>query len=157
MTVTLNYSDLAGIVDRQLSIVGKRSTDDQGNLLFKDITLGSREKELIDDFIRQAVIDLSAETAAFITEGSDTGFTLTFPTNHNVKLDTFIQQSCKTYCVSFVLWSWFTITAPRIADRYQDDCKRQLSAVIRLIHDKKAPEAAAGVSPVDISTNVTNS
>lgn len=157
MNVTLNYTTLAGIVDRQLSIVGKRSTDDQGNLIFKDITLGSREKDLIDDFIRQAVIDLSAETAAFITSGTMTQVTLTFPTNHNSALDTFIQQSCEAYCVSFVLWSWFNITAPRIADRYQDDCKRQLAAVIRLIHDKKAPEAAAGVSPVDVTTNVTNS
>jgi len=141
MNITLNYSNLAAVVDRQLSIVGKRSTDEEGKRLFTDITLGTREKALIDDYIRQAVIDISTETAALITAGSMTAITLTFPSNHNSVLETFIQQSCEAYCVSFALWSWFTITAPRIADRYLDDCKRQLASIIRLTNEKKAPAA----------------
>lgn len=141
MNITLNYTDLAAVVDRQLSIVGKRSTDEQGNRLFTDITLGTREKSLIDDYIRQAVIDISTETAALITAGTMTQITLTFPSNHNSVLETFIQQSCEAYCVSFALWSWFNITAPRIASRYLDDCKRQLASVIRLTNEKKAPAA----------------
>lgn len=139
MNITLNYTDLAAVVDRQLSIVGKRSTDDEGKRIFTDITLGTREKSLIDDYIRQAVIDISTETAALITAGNMTQITLTFPSNHNTVLETFIQQSCEAYCVSFALWSWFNITAPRIAGRYLDDCKRQLGSIIRLINEKKAP------------------
>jgi len=146
MTVTLNYTTLAETVDRQLSIIGKRSTDDNGNLLFKDITLGTREKDLITDYIRQAVIDFSVETAAFITaEVPDTSITLTFPSNHNAVLESFIQQSCNAYCVSYTLYSWFTVTAPRIAEKYLDDCKRQLAAVIRLVNEKKAPTGTSDV------------
>lgn len=141
MNITLNYSSLAQVVDRQLSIVGKRSTDDEGKLLFTDITLGTREKSLIDDYIRQAVIDISTETAALITAGTMTQITLTFPSNHNSVLESFIQQSCEAYCVSFALWSWFNITAPRIAERYQQDCRRQLGSIIRLTNEKKAPAA----------------
>ena len=156
-TITFNYSELAAKVDRQLSIVGKRSTDENGKLIFTDITLGTNEKELINDYIRQAVLDIAAETAAFITD-SETNITLTFPDNHNDQLDPFIQKSCDAYCVSFALWSWFTITAPRIADRYLEDCKRQLAAIIRLIHDKMAPatpeDDGTEISPLDISTEV---
>ncbi len=155
MQITLNYSNLAAVVDRQLSIVGKRSTDDEGKRIFTDITLGTNEKSLIDDYIRQAVIDITTETAAFISAGTMTQVTLTFPTNHNTVLDTFIQQCCEAYCVSFALWSWFTITAPRIADRYLEDCKRQIASIIRLIHDKKTP-AAATSSPLDINTEVVD-
>ncbi len=154
MVITLTYADLYDTVERSLSIIGKRSTDDNGNRLFTDITLGSRETVLIHDYFRQAVIDLSTETAAFITAGSETAITLSFPTNYNSALETFIQDSCKAYCVSFALYSWFTVTAPRIAEKYLADCNRQLKAVIRLIHDKKAPEAPA-TKPTDISTTVT--
>ena len=152
-TITLTYSNLAAVVDRQLSIVGKRSTDENGKLIFTDITLGTNEKSLIDDYIRQAVIDLATETSAFISAGTMTAITLTFPSNHNAVLDTFIQQCCEAYCVSFALWSWFNIAAPRIAPRYLDDCKRQIASIVRLIHDKKSPAAAAS-SPLDIESEV---
>ena len=158
-TINIDYGSIAKTVERQLSIVGKRSTDENGKLIFTDITLGTNEKELLNDYIRQAVIDLTTETAAFISSQlGNTSITLTFPGNHNSVLDTFIQQSCDAYCASFALWSWFTITAPRIADRYLEDCKRQLAAIIRLTHDKKAPETpedgGTDISPLDISTEV---
>ena len=149
MTITLNFTNLYNVVARTLSIVGKRSTDDKGNRIFTDITLGTNEKEIISDYFRQAVIDLSAETAAFITASSDTTnqtITLTFPTNHNSQLETFIQKSCEAYCVSFALYAWLNIVAPRIAERYSDDCKRQLAAVMRLVYDKKPPVSAVSFS-----------
>lgn len=153
MEITLTYQSLYETASRSLSIIGKRSVDEQGNLLFKDITLGTREQEIITDYFRQAVIDLSAELAAFITASTETAITLTLPTNHNTALDSFIQKSCESYCISYALYSWLFITAPRIAPRYLDDCKRQLAAVIRLVHEKKAPEAPAA-SPLDITTTV---
>lgn len=321
MNITLSYADLQATVERSLSVIGKRSTDDNGKRIFTDITLGSREKEIIHDFFRQAVIDLSAETAAFITAESTTNgnntsatrqisfwtnqapsnftsqvtengqllynyesrklykftltflynqyapsatdlfkyngrfyksvnntptpltaeevaaltdaqkaaakvvisynaglpqpteadiyvihnnslyrsrrvvdfseetiltnvtyytptgyayqwqygtmqrvidgndeavsITLTFPTNHNSILEKFIHDSCKAYCVSYALYSWFTVTAPRIAGKYLEDCKRQLSAVIRLVYDKKAPQAPENKSPLVITTIIS--
>ena len=154
MTVNINYETLFSVVSRALSIIGKRSVDDKGNLLFKDITIGSNEKPIVTDYFRQAVIDLATESSAFITASvADTSVTLTFPSNHNAALDPFIQQACDAYCVSFVLYSWFTVTAPRIAGLYLDDKNRQLKSLIRLIHEKKSP-AAATSSPLDIGTEV---
>ena len=142
MVKTFDYTELYGKVSRSLSIIGKRSTDDHGNRLFADITLGSREKDIVEDYFRQAVIDLAAEMEAFITAETTTAITITLPSSHNEQLDTFIGNSCDEYCVSYALYSWFTVTAPRLSDKYLGDMKRQLSAVVRLIHEKKAPEGS---------------
>lgn len=152
--VNLNFSDLYETTSRSLSIIGKRSVDDNGNLLFKDITLGTNEKEIIYDYFQQAIIDLMAETAAFISASTEESITLTLPTNHNTALEPFITKACRAYCVSFALYSWFTITAPRIASRYLDDCKRQLSAVIRITYEKTAPSAPDS-SYSDVTGTVT--
>lgn len=145
MVKTFDYTALYGKVSRSLSIIGKRSTDEQGNRLFADITLGSRETEIIEDYMRQAVIDLAAEMEAFVTGETDTTITITLPSNHNSALETFIGKSCDEYCVSYALYSWFTVTAPRIAEKYLGDMKRQLSAVVRLINERKAPTGSADI------------
>lgn len=153
MQITLSYTDLYDIVERSLSIIGKRSADDQGNLLFKDITLGSREKELVTDYIKQSVVWLATETSSFITASTVNSVTLTFPSNHNANLDVFIEQACKDYCVAYALYSWFTITLPRLSEKYQGDCSRDIATIIRLANDKKAPEGSADV--LSTSTSVT--
>lgn len=155
ITISLNYDSLYEVVSRSLSIVGKRIRDDKGTPEYEDVTLGSREKEIIMDYLRQAVIDLSAELSAFIVGGTDTGITffLDMPDNYKESLGPFVHESCEAYCVSYALYSWFFIAVPRIAPRYLDDCKRQLAAVIRLIHEKKAPEAATS-SPLDVVAEV---
>lgn len=146
MQKTFDFTALYGKVSRSLSIIGKRSIDDQGNLLFKDITLGSNETELISDYLRQAVIDIVTELDASITaQSGGTQITVTFPTSHNSVIDTFIGNSCDEYCVSYALYSWFTVTAPRIADKYLGDCKRQLAAVIRMSNEKTAPTGTADI------------
>ena len=153
MQITLSYTDLYAVVERSLSIIGKRSVDDKGNRLFDNITIGSREKDIITDFIKQGAAWLAAETSAFVTAGTDNSITLTFPTNHNTNLDTFIQNSCKSYCVSYALYSWFTVTAPRLSEKYLGDCNRDIAAIIRLSNEKVAPSGATDI--MSTSTSVT--
>ena len=145
MNVTLTFSTLQEKVSRSLSIIGKRAKDENGKLLFEDITLGSREQELILDYLRQAIIDLSAELAAKITGVTDgtllttKTITLTFPDNYNSSLDQFIIQSCNEYCVSYALYSWFTVTMPTLAEKYLADCTRQMGVLHRITHEKRQP------------------
>jgi hypothetical protein len=153
MVITLDYTALQAKVERSLSVIGKRTVDDKGELLFRDITVSTREKEIINDYFRQAVIDLAAELTAFISASTDTTITIDLPTNHSSALDTFITKSCEEYCVSYALASWFNVTAPRLTDKYTADCTRQSAALVRIIHDKRAPSSASS-SPVDISTTV---
>lgn len=156
MEITLDFTTLAGEVKRSLSIIGKRSIDEQGNLMFKDITLGSLEEPLLNDYFQQAVIDLTTETDTFITASTDTSLTLTFPTNHNDALNPAITKVCKAYCVSYALYSWFSIVAPRLVEKYMGDCKRQGGALIRLIHNRKQPTVDENTSPLSAKTTVTS-
>ena len=144
MEITLEYETLTETVKRSLSVIGKRSIDDKGNLLFTDITVGTNEEPLITDYLRQAVIDLSTELSPFaeVPEVSPEGITLyiDLPTNHAETVEPFLQQCCEAYCVSYALYSWFTVTAPRLVAKYQADCSRQSEALIRLLHEKSAPD-----------------
>lgn len=156
MVITLDYTALQAKVERSLSVIGKRMTDDKGERLFTDITVSTKEKEIISDFFRQAVIDLAAELTAFITASTGTTVTIDLPSNHSSALDPFVTNSCEAYCVSYALASWFNVTAPRLTEKYTADCTRQIAAIVRLIHDKRAPQSA-GSSPLDISTTVVTS
>lgn len=153
MQITLTYNDLYAVVERSLSIIAKRSTDDQGNLLFDNITLGSREKDIITDYIKQAAVWIATETSAFVTASTENSLTLTFPINHNSNLDVFITNSAKHYCVAYALYSWFTVTAPRLAEKYLGDCTRDTAAIIRMTSDKQAPTGIGDI--LGTSTNVT--
>ena len=157
MTINLTYSSLRETVERSLSIIGKRSVDDKGNLLYKDITLGSNEEGIIDDYLEEAVIDITAETAAFITGSTGNVITLTFPTNSNEEIFDFIEKACQAYCVSFALHAWLSITAPAIAQRYAADCERQIKAVKRMIHEKRPPTPRDSTINYadDVTTSVT--
>ncbi len=146
MEITLSYTNIIGIIERSLAIIGKRSVDDNGQPLYKDIILGSREKGILKDHIDEAVQHVVAESAAFVSDSSinDTDsdtITLTLPYNHNTALEPFIQRSFNTYCVTYTLYSWFTVTAPTLAKKYQDSSTLQLTALVKLIHEKQAPKA----------------
>lgn len=320
MDITINYANLYGIVERSLSIIAKRSVDDQGNPLFDNITLGSREKDIIYDYFHNASVDLCTELGKFMTAEIDdhtsipsviyttfwtdsaaSAFTenitasgqylykydsgdlyisslsfpyvamspeenalfryrgtfykwnggltaltpeetaqltntqknaattlsyynttpvsagvlhadvylyydgnvyrsqrqasfsavtipqgaaivhpngttyirnsnvlvsipggledsltlsLDMPDNWNNALLVSLLKGINGYCVSYALYSWFTVTAPRLAEKYQGDCNRNLSAVIRLVNEKKAPEGTTDI--LATSTNVTN-
>ena len=184
MKIVISYLGLYEAVERSLSIIGKRMIDDKGDLLFRDITLGTNEKEIISDYFRQAAIDIATETSAFIKEHWPDAATrcgcvcplsmhlqckhntvpdgccagevviLELPANHNDVLGRFIQKSCEAYCVSFALYSWFNITAPRLADKYAADCKRQMASVTRLIYEKKAPKGTHDIVS-STSTEIT--
>lgn len=150
MDITLDNNTLYEKVSRSLSVIGKRSIDDNGNLLFTDITLGSREKTIANDYFRQAVITLTTELSAFVTTATSQSvtFTITLPDNHNSALEAFLQDACESYCVSYALYSWFVITAPRISSKYADDCKLMLASVIRLAHEKKTPDGNANMADI---------
>ncbi len=155
MDIIIDYNKLYENMARSLSVIGKRSVDENGNHLFGDITLGTNEKRIADDFFKEAVINIVAEISAFITdETEDASVTLTLPENHNRHLDGFIQRACDMYCVSYALFSWFVITAPKIAGKYKDASIQQMDDIVRLVHEKNAPETSE--SYTDVTGEVTN-
>lgn len=156
MDINIVYTDLLEVVKRSLSIIGKRSTDDNGNRLFSDITVGTNEESIINDYLQQAVIDIAAELSTFITyTGGTATMNVPMQNNQDAAVEPFIQQAADAYCVSYALYSWFDITAPRLVEKYANDCKRQLNAIVRLVNDKRPPKASTD-SYLDIDTDVTD-
>lgn len=61
---------------------------------------------------------------------------VTTPDNWNASLQLSLRQAMTNYCVSYALYSWFTITAPHISEKYQMDSQRQLLTIVEMIHEK---------------------
>jgi len=144
MQITLNYTSLYDTVARSLSIIGQRSVDDNGNLLFKDITLGSREKDIIYDYFRSAINGLAADLRQYVTAvtSSSTSFTLTVSLydDANSNLSSTVVQAVKDYVTAYALYSWFTITAPRISEKYKEDAMNQRNFVIAQTFHRQRPQ-----------------
>lgn len=145
MNITLNYSDLYGVVERSLSVIGKRSVDEAGNRLFDNITLGSREVPLIHDYFRSAIVGLAAELREYVTletlsQGSFV-FGITPYADTNPNLETTITQAIKDYIVAYALYSWLTVSAPRISEKYLSDANAQKSYIIAQVYHRQRPSS----------------
>ena len=155
MDINLDYQAISADVRRSLSIIGKRSVDENGNLLFKDITLSSLEEPLLEDYLHQAAIDITVETGALITEATQAGVKLIFPENVNTAPLMLTERACKAYCVSYTLASWFAVTAPRLVAKYTKDCTRQMAAIQQKRPPATPMDGQEEVSPLAPRTTVT--
>lgn len=245
MRINIDFTDLFDIVRRSLSVIGKRSVDDQGNPLFKDITIGTNEREVVNDWLTLGMSNLVTEVSHHVdveqynngivntiytdwwqdddvstslitasgqywykpstktlyvssftpadpeqeieqsaswseaTPATDTAYvdgagrhywwhndtmerigtgvggsvTLDFdmPDNWNSAIEPSLITSMQNYLVSFTLYSWFVISAPKIAEKYGNDAAQQLGAVIRMFSEKKPP-----VEDTDILSTTTS-
>lgn len=158
MTIVINYSDTSAIVERSLSIIGKRSIDEQGNLLFKDITIGTREKQILSDYYRSAIMHLAAELRQFVSLEAPIGdtytFTLALYADANPDLEDSIKQAVTEYIVAYALYSWFTVSAPRLYQKYLTDSQNALSYLTYQVYNRKRPDTlpnplAPKVDPAD--------
>lgn len=145
MQTILNYTELYAVVERSVSIIAKRSVDDQGNHLFDNITLGSRETEIINDYFRSAIVSLAADLRQYVTleQASTSSYTIaiTLYPDYNNKLENTIVQAIKDFMVAYALYSWFTISAPRIADKYLSDANAQKSYIIAQVFHRQRPSS----------------
>lgn len=143
MDIEITYSDISSIVERSLSIIGKRSIDEKGNLLFKDITIGTREKEILTDYYKSAVMHIASELRRYVTlETSATAsytIQLTLDDDYNDKLQNTIIQSVKEYIVAYSLYSWFTVTAPAIYKKYLADAQNAMGYLTYQVFHRKRP------------------
>lgn len=61
--------------------------------------------------------------------------------DYNEALDITLQQALHDYCAAYTLYSWFTVTSPRLAEKYLNDAIAQRSYFISLVfHRKTTPE-----------------
>lgn len=89
-----------------------------------------------------------------VSGGESFELTLDFPSNWNDALQPSLAKALQNYAVAYALYSWFTITAPRIAEKSKLDCERLMASAIMMLHEKLPPVEAAS-SPLDVHTSVT--
>ena len=75
-SVTVEYSDIKSKVKKRLSIIGKRLSDKQGNILFAGVTLSSAEEDIMKQHLKEA----TETTAAKVHQDSRTN--LHHPLSH---------------------------------------------------------------------------
>lgn len=145
MQIQITYATLYDVVERSLSIIGKRSVDDNGNLLFKDITLGTREQEIAYDYFRAAIVHVAAELREYVTgetRATDSyTLTLTLDADANSHLEDTIRQAVNDYAVAYALYSWFTVTAPRIHDKYLAEAKDAMVYLTYQVKHRQRPSS----------------
>ena len=67
---------------------------------------------------------------------------LTLPDDYNDALDTTIGTAIDGFCTAYSLYSWFVVTAPRLAEKYRADANAQLQMVVSMLfHRKPTPES----------------
>lgn len=79
--------------------------------------------------------------------------TVTLPDNWNTSLLTSLRKALEDYCIAYALHSWFTITAPRLSEKYLADCTRDIAAIVKLVNEKKAPELATDIMATSTSVS----
>ena len=82
---------------------------------------------------------------------------VTVPDNWNTALVYSLRQALYNYCIAYALFSWFTVTAPHISQKYLLDTQRQMAAIIGMIHEKTDPQEGTvsfkrGTSVTQITT-----
>ena len=154
-TFSILYANITEKVKRSLSIIGKRSRDDNGNTLFADITLSSAEEVIIRDFTEDAITEIVNEvrrllqTFSFHTNTS-TGIDLKLmlPDDYNTALDTTIGNAIDNFCTDYSLYSWFVITAPRISEKYRAGANAHLQLIVSMLFHRQAAKESELPNPL---------
>ena len=118
------------------------------------IYVSARDAFFESETIPANAVFIDPSGRAFIREGntliqvfmgidSYMDITLTVPDNWNNALTLPLETALKNYCIAYAIYSWFTVTAPAIAQKYVSDAQNQLTAVVRIIHEKKEPVTTA--------------
>lgn len=166
INISVTSSTLKEKVKRSLSIIGKRAVDANGNNIFEQITLSTNEEPILDDFFAAAIAAIAADLRKIATLASaNSGYTLTLdnPRIHATRLTVALKTAVDNYMVAYALFSWFVVTAPKIADKYRVEADNHRALILAMALEKEPPKTngadfissvSTSVSPIPISTTL---
>ena len=141
-TITIGYADIKSKVKKHFSIIGKRLSDKQGNILFTGVTLSSTEEDILKQYVKDAsetfVGNFSPLIAGY-TDNTDAGV-FTYQRNRvsEGKANAFCSLF-KSYVVDYVAYSVLSMTYADSARKYADDMTNHVVSALKLIFQKDAP------------------
>lgn len=141
-TISISIADLMKKIEEQLSFIGKRQGDKQGNTLFAGVTLSSTEETIIKQGIHGAAETFASELAPKIksyieVEGEDY---LTFNTSGlNEAKAGAVERIFENYAIAFVGKVTLGKNYPDLSKEFAEEEANYIESAIRLAYSVDAP------------------
>lgn len=151
IAASYTYSGLRPDIERHLSVIGKRATNNAGENIFSKITLSSAEWTILTQYMQQASQNVVAVIEQFVSgyTETDTGvsFNVTNTRWNDPNTPSFVatfSPAYKKYVVMYTLAEYLSMNFPEYAKKYYDAAQQALTAIIRLVFFKApVPESDA--------------
>lgn len=145
-TITIGYADIKSKVKKHFSIIGKRLSDKQGNILFTGVTLSSTEEDILKQYVKNAAETFVSSFSPLIDSYTDNTDDVVFTYQRNRvsegKANAF-SSLFKSYVVDYVAYSVLSMTYADSARKYADDMTSHVNSALKLIFQKDAPTSGS--------------
>lgn len=145
-TITIGYADIKSKVKKHFSIIGKRFSDKQGNILFTGVTLSSAGEDILKQFVKDAAETFVGNFSPLIAGYTDNTDDVTFTYQRNRVSEGKANAFCslfKSYVVDYVAYSVLSMTYADSARKYADDMMNHVNSALKLIFQKDAPTSGS--------------
>lgn len=145
-TITIGYADIKSKVKKHFSIIGKRLSDKQGNILFTGVTLSSTEEDILKQYVKDAAETFVSSFSPLIAGYTDNTDDVTFTYQRNRVSEGKANAFCslfKSYVVDYVAYSVLSMTYADSARKYADDMMNHVVSALKLIFQKDAPTSGS--------------
>lgn len=145
-TITIGYADIKSKVKKHFSIIGKRLSDKQGNILFTGVTLSSTEEDILKQYVKDAAETFVSSFSPLIAGYTDNTDDVVFTYQRNRVSEGKANAFCslfKSYVVDYVAYSVLSITYADSARKYADNMTNHVNSALKLIFQKDAPTSGS--------------
>lgn len=145
-TITIGYADIKSKVKKHFSIIGKRLSDKQGNILFTGVTLSSTEEDILKQYVKDAAETFVSSFSPLIAGYTDNTDDVVFTYQRNRVSEGKANAFCslfKSYVVDYVAYSVLSMTYADSARKYADDMTNHVVSALKLIFQKDAPTSGS--------------
>lgn len=145
-TITIGYADIKSKVKKHFSIIGKRLSDKQGNILFTGVTLSSTEEDILKQYVKDAAETFVSSFPPLIAGYTDNTDDVVFTYHRNRVSEGKANAFCslfKSYVVDYVAYSVLSMTYADSARKYADDMTNHVNSALKLIFQKDAPTSGS--------------
>lgn len=145
-TITIGYADIKSKVKKHFSIIGKRLSDKQGNILFTGVTLSSTEEDILKQYVKNAAETFVSSFSPLIDSYTDNTDDVVFTYQRNRVSEGKANAFCslfKSYVVDYVAYSVLSMTYADSARKYADDMTNHVNSALKLIFQKDAPTSGS--------------
>ena len=145
-TITIGYADIKSKVKKHFSIIGKRLSDKQGNILFTGVTLSSTEEDILKQYVKDAAETFVSSFSPLIAGYTDNTDDVVFTYQRNRVSESKANAFCslfKSYVVDYVAYSVLSMIYADSARKYADDMMNHVNSALKLIFQKDAPTSGS--------------